>query len=145
MCCHFSFINNPSVKAKEIPNSEALLSKLDGVKYLCIINVKTSAVFKVSILYNALQINNRRLMKNPWISNAILISIKKRHKLFKPHFLSKNPDKIRYYKSYNNKLNKIKEAAKTNYYRAQFERNKGNLKTTWKLIGTIVNLTFLLI
>jgi hypothetical protein len=50
MCCHFSFINNPSVKAKEIPNSEALLSKLDGVKYLCIINVKTSAVFKVSIL-----------------------------------------------------------------------------------------------
>jgi hypothetical protein len=78
-------------------------------------------------------------MKNPWISNAILISIKKRHKLFKSHFLSKNPDKIIYYKSYNNKLNKIKEAAKTNYYRAQFERNKGNLKTTWKLIGTIVN------
>ena len=52
-CCHFSIINNPSVKAKDcvyIPNSEALLSKLDGVKYLCIINVKTSAVFKVSIL-----------------------------------------------------------------------------------------------
>jgi hypothetical protein len=36
-------------------------------------------------------------------------------------------------------INPIKEAAKTNYYRAQFERNKGNLKTTWKLIGTIVN------
>ena len=33
-----------------IPNSEALLSKLDGVKSPCIINVKTSAVFKVGIL-----------------------------------------------------------------------------------------------
>jgi hypothetical protein len=32
------------------PNSKALLSKLDGVKSPCIINVKTSAVFKVGIL-----------------------------------------------------------------------------------------------
>jgi hypothetical protein len=40
-----------------IPNSEALLSiKLDGVnKSPCIINVKTSALFKVGIYYNALQ------------------------------------------------------------------------------------------
>jgi hypothetical protein len=34
-----------------IPNSKTLLSKLDGViKSPCIINVKTSAVFKVGIL-----------------------------------------------------------------------------------------------
>ena len=51
-CCHFSFINNPSEKRNciYIPNSEALLSKLDGIKSLCIINMKTSAVFKVGIL-----------------------------------------------------------------------------------------------
>jgi hypothetical protein len=50
-CCHFSFINNPSEKRNcvYVPNSEALLSKLDGVKSPCIINVKTSAVFKVGI------------------------------------------------------------------------------------------------
>ena len=33
-------------------------------------------------------------MKNPWISKAILLPIKKRHKLFKSYFLSKNPDDI---------------------------------------------------
>jgi hypothetical protein len=50
-CCHFSFMNNPSERRScVIPNSEALLSKLDGVKSPCIINVKTSAVFKVCIL-----------------------------------------------------------------------------------------------
>jgi hypothetical protein len=50
-CCHFSFMNNPSERRScVIPNSEALLSKLDGVKSPCIINVKTSAVFKVGIL-----------------------------------------------------------------------------------------------
>jgi hypothetical protein len=47
-CCHFSFINNPSVLFPIA--SEALLSKLDGVTSPCVINVKTSAVFKVGIL-----------------------------------------------------------------------------------------------
>ena len=52
-CCHFSFINNPSEKRNcvYIPNSEALRSiKWDGVKSRYIINVKTSAIFKVDIL-----------------------------------------------------------------------------------------------
>ena len=51
-CCHFSFINNPSERRScIIPRSEALLSKLDGVKSSCIINVKTSSVFKVGIVH----------------------------------------------------------------------------------------------
>jgi hypothetical protein len=50
-CCHFSFMNNPSERRScVIPSSEALLSKLDGVKSPCIINVKTSAIFKVGII-----------------------------------------------------------------------------------------------
>ena len=44
-------------------------------------------------------------LKKPWISNSILVSIKKRHKLFKSHFLSGDPEKIKQYKIYNNKLN----------------------------------------
>lgn len=39
----------------------------------------------------------RRLLKSPWISSAILISIKKKHKLFKSYFLSKSPKKVKYY------------------------------------------------
>ena len=57
-CCivailiNFSFINTLSEQRScVIPSSEALLSKLDGVKSPCIINVKTSAVFKVGIIH----------------------------------------------------------------------------------------------
>ena len=51
-CCHFSFINNLSGRRScVIPSSEALLSKLDGIKSPYIINVKTSAVFKVGIIH----------------------------------------------------------------------------------------------
>ena len=51
-CCHFSLINNASERRNcvYIPNSEALLSNLDDVKSPCIINMKTSAIFKVGIL-----------------------------------------------------------------------------------------------
>ena len=51
-CCHFSLINNASERMNcvYIPNSEAILSNLDDVKSLCIINMKTSAIFKVGIL-----------------------------------------------------------------------------------------------
>ena len=62
-----------------------------------------------------------------------------RHKLFKSHFLSKDPDKIKQYKIYNNKLNKLKEQAKKNYFTAQFNLNKHNIKATWGLIGMLIN------
>ena len=78
-------------------------------------------------------------LKKPWISNAILTSIKKKQKLFKTHFLSNDQSKIKKYKVYSNKLNKVKELAKRNYLRAQFDLHKNNLKTVWKLIGMLVN------
>lgn len=40
---------------------------------------------------------------------------------------------------YNNKLNRTKEAAKRNYFTAQFNLNSDNLKTTWKLSGMLIN------
>lgn len=50
--------------------------------------------------------------------------------------------KVMYYKSYNNKLNKIKKAVKHNYFKAQFELNKHQLKTMWKwIIGVLTNKT----
>ena len=59
-------------------------------------------------------------LNKPWISNAILKSIKRKQKLFKTHFLSNDPEKVKQYKIYNNKLNRIKEVAKRNYFTTQF-------------------------
>ena len=83
--------------------------------------------------------SQKRLLKKPWISKCLLVSIKKRHELFKSHFLSKDPEKIKQYKIYNNKLNKVKEKAKKNYFTAKFNLNKNNIKATWGLIGMLIN------
>ncbi len=45
--CHFSFLDKPSERRTcIIPNTEALISKLDGLKSPCIVNVKASAIFE---------------------------------------------------------------------------------------------------
>ena len=52
--------------------------------------------------------------------------------MFRTHFLSKDTEKVKQYKIYNNKLNKIKELAKRNYYASQFNLHKKlNVKATW--------------
>ena len=62
----------------------------------------------------------KQQLNKPWISNAIVKSIKRKQKLFKTHFLSNDPEKVKQYKIYNNKLNRIKEVAKRNYFTTQF-------------------------
>jgi hypothetical protein len=77
----------------------------------------------------------KKTTKKPWITKGILISIKKKQKLFKTNFLRNKYQNIKQYKIYNNKLNKIKETAQKQYFISQFNMYKGNIKTTWKLIG----------
>ena len=59
--------------------------------------------------------------------------------MYGTQFLSKDLDKVAYYKKYSNSLNKLKWTCKSSYYKQQFKLNKINLKATWKLIGTIIN------
>ena len=53
-------------------------------------------------------IKQKKQSAKPWISNAILKSIRRRHHFFKTNFLSNDPNKVTYYKTCNNKLNGIK-------------------------------------
>ena len=59
--------------------------------------------------------------------------------MYRMHLLSKDLDKVAYYKKYSDTLNKLKWTCKSSYYKQQFELNKNNPKNTWKLIGTIIN------
>ena len=50
----------------------------------------------------------RRLSEKPWITKGILISIKRKNKLFRACFKSNNADKKGVYEKYLNKLTHIK-------------------------------------
>ena len=89
--------------------------------------------------FKKVSISQRKRLKKPWITNCILVSIKKKQKLFKSHFMSNDPERAKEYKTYKNKLTKIKEIAKKNYFQPQFDMHKGNIKMSWKLIGMLIN------
>ena len=78
-------------------------------------------------------------LAKPWLSKGLIKSIKTKQKLYRSHFLSKDPTKISRYKTYSNVLNKLKTKTKKEYYTQQFQLCKDNLKSTWKLIGTLIS------
>ena len=81
----------------------------------------------------------RKRLERPWITKAIIHSIKQKHKLVKTLLYSTDPSKVKEYKAYSNKLNRIIRAAKKNHFSKQFELNKENIKYTWKLISKVIS------
>ena len=131
--CKNAFLNDlEKINFSDLINSDVNLSMNKLIGTLQDITDKHAPIKKISN-------TKKRQLKKPWITKGILISIKKKQKLFKTHFLSKEAQKIKQYKIYNNKLTKIKETAKKEYFISQFNMYKGNIKTTWKLIGMLVN------
>ena len=142
--CHkmyrdFSKFNNAAfIEDLNQINFVNLVSSDVNERILNVINILQKITDKHAPIKKTPQ-SKRRQLKKPWITAGILKSIKTKHKLFNSNFLSKDPDKVKTYKKFNNKLNKIKETAKKNYFKQQFEMNKSNLKATWKLIGMLIN------
>ena len=80
----------------------------------------------------------QKQLKKPWLTRGILKSVKRKQKMYRTHFLSKDLQKIGDYKRYANMLTYLKNKSKTDYYCMQFSKYRDNLKQTWKLIGTLV-------
>jgi hypothetical protein len=79
-------------------------------------------------------------LSKSWLSKGLIKSINKvKQKLYRSHFLSRDPLRVSIYKSYSNVLNRLKTKTKSEYYNQQFHQCKKNLKSTWKLIGTLIN------
>ena len=78
--------------------------------------------------------------KKPWITKAILISIKKKHKLFKQVHNKKSSVDWSIFTKYRNKLSHIIEHSKRNYFKSQVINSKSNPKKLWKTINDIINL-----
>lgn len=87
--------------------------------------------FPIKVKY----LSQKRINK-PWLSSAILCSIKKKSKYFKLYKLGLVNEA--YYKRYRNTLTNVIRSAKQLYYRNRFQAHLGNSRKTWKLIGDIV-------
>ena len=80
--------------------------------------------------------------KKPWLTKALLKSINKKNKLYKQYLRNRRSDaQFLKYKKYKNKLTYLLRIAKKRYYEAQIDKNKDNIKLTWKILNSLINRT----
>ena len=74
----------------------------------------------------------------PWMTKALLVSVRKKNKLYRKFITSQNSVRESH-KKYKNKLIYLIKIAKKTYYEDKFEAVKNNHKATWKLINELIN------
>lgn len=89
--------------------------------------------------FKQLSKRKQKTREKPWLTKSKMYYIKIKQKLYKLHILEAlNLEKKDKYKRYSNILNNIVKNLKRQYLILQFEMNKTNLKTTWKLIENLI-------
>ena len=81
------------------------------------------------------------MKSKPWITKAILKSIKQKNKLYKNLCKTNfnNPNKVQQYKKYRNRLTKIKTLSKKVYYENMLKSSDKNTSKIWRIINDITN------
>ena len=86
-----------------------------------------------------------RLEQRPWITQGLLVSMKKRDKLSKQRAREKDPQTrneiSEKYKHYRNMIVTLLKMSKKIYYSAFFLQNQGNVKKTWDGIRALINVS----
>ena len=54
----------------------------------------------------------KRIQRNPWLTKGILTSIKQKQKLYRTHFLNGDALSVNFFKTYSNKLTRVKTLSK---------------------------------
>ena len=85
--------------------------------------------------------NEQRLKLRPWISKGILKSIKVRNSLYKQMAINNSPEITSKYKQYRNLIVTLQKRSKELYYKSFFEKNKNDIKKTWKGIKNILSVS----
>ena len=80
----------------------------------------------------------QRLENKPWIIKSLLISIKKKQKMHKTHYIFGLPSEKKYYKLYSNTLTRVKNLAKRLYYHNKITEHKNNPKKTWDVLRSLL-------
>ena len=74
----------------------------------------------------------------PWFTNGLRNACIKRKRLYKDYIKNRTLDAQVKYKSYRNKLTSILRKSEKQYYNQFLIEQKGNVKSIWKILNTII-------
>ena len=83
----------------------------------------------------------KKLVKKPWITKGILTSIRKKNSIFRTLFIYGSDAEKIYFRTYSNKLTKIKTLSKKLYFQNELKKNKNYARKTWDIIKSTLPVT----
>ena len=81
----------------------------------------------------------QRRFKKPWLTKALLKSIKRKNDLYKKYLRVPSMVNASLYKTYKNKLNHTLHLSKRLYYEKKLQDVKSNTHATWKILNEVLN------
>ena len=81
---------------------------------------------------------NRNFAKKPWITKAILVSIKQKNQLYVNYLKDGSNVNFIKLKKVRNILNSVKRKAQKLHFQNKFHENQGDMKNTWKTINKLL-------
>ena len=134
---------------KETPNNiESFKSDLATEEWLDVFNELNANIAydnfnkKLQIYYEKkfplVSANKKSKRKMPWITKAILRSIRTRNKLYKAYLKNSTIHNKNKYKTYRNRLTNIIRTSRKMYYSDKLNTVKSNMKATWEVINDLI-------
>lgn len=85
-----------------------------------------------------LHLTHNKKSHKPWISRALLTSVKRKNKLYSIYLKHKTDRTLNYYKRYKNTLTKLIAAAKKQYYTNRIHSAQTNARKIWSTIKELI-------
>ena len=149
--CNTNLDNDVEIRQYTNQNIEYFKSELKSVDWekLCILDdvdesycnfiTKFKELHDKYIPLKKKRIQSKKKTPNsPWISFALLKCIKRKNLLYKKSLKNPTDANVDKYKKYRNKLNCTLRLAKKNYFSNLLEKEKNNMRNTWKVINSII-------
>ena len=143
--------SNPPRNVRLINNTtlSKFKSKIETTNWVDILNMNNvqevydKFIQTLTNIYNdtipITKLTPRKNPHKPWLTKALITSIKKKNKLYSKYLKYKINTDHEIYKKYKNKLNHLLGITEKNHYAAIFLQNKSNLKNTWNILRDIIN------
>ena len=74
----------------------------------------------------------------PWVTTSLLVSIKRKNRLYSKYCLSPTPLNESSYKTYRNKLNHLLRISEKRFIQNRIRENKNNISETWKIVKELI-------
>ncbi len=99
---------------------------------------KCTKAFETAFPMEYFRPNKNYMKRKPWMTTGLLTSCRTKAELHKLKITDPTDENISRYKNFINNYNLLKKITKARYYQTEIEKNKFDIKNTWKILKSAI-------